>query len=188
MKSILKRNLLSKLCGASLIFVLLIGCAPSNPPAAVTPEATPSQLPPPPPQASVKAVPNNAPAVRASASASPSSPVAQATPSTDASRDRGQITFSPGSTSTSIDGNLASKAIDRYTFVASAGQNGTISIDSPNQTVLLTLIDPQGSPIQRYQSGSSSWSGKLNDSGTYIIDVVATGDASTYKLNVSVQP
>ncbi|MBW4540500.1 MAG: hypothetical protein KME43_15340 [Myxacorys chilensis ATA2-1-KO14] len=194
MKSILKRNLLSSLCSASLGFAVLAGCAPSNPPVAVTPEATPSQLPPPPPQAAIKAAPNNAapdnaPTVQAPTSASPgSSPTAQASPSTDGNRDRGQITFPAGSTSTSVDGNLASKAIDRYTFTASAGQNGTISVESPNQTVLLTLIDPQGSPIQRYQSGASSWSGKLNDNGTYIVDVVATGDASTYKLNVSIQP
>ncbi|MBW4421755.1 MAG: hypothetical protein KME13_21470 [Myxacorys californica WJT36-NPBG1] len=193
MKSILKQNLLSSLCSASLSFAVLVGCAPSNPPTAVTPEATPSQLPPPPPQAAVKAAPNNAapnnaPAVQVPTSASPDSSPAQASPSTDGNRNRGQITFPAGSTSTSVDGNLASKAIDRYTFVASAGQNGTISVESPNQTVLLTLIDPQGSPIQRYQSGASSWSGKLNDNGTYIIDVVATGDASTYKLNVSIQP
>ncbi|NDJ18696.1 hypothetical protein [Myxacorys almedinensis] len=188
MWNFLNNHVLNKLWGTSLVFVLLVGCQ-STPPTVVSPAPSPSLLPPPPPQASIRTVPNTAPTATASVGASPeSSPVAQAAPTTGGDRDRGAITFAPGSTSASVEGSLPRRAIDRYTFIASTGQNGTISIESPDQTVLLTLIDPQGSPIQRYQSGSSSWSGKLSDSGTYIIDVVSTKEASTYTLNISIQP
>jgi hypothetical protein len=200
MKERIPRNLFNWGCGVSLLMATLAGCAqaPSTNP---SPQVAPSQLPPPPPQASIRAVPNTAPAQPPSSSqpltdttpsasqtdATSAPQIAQATPS-EGSHDRGQIAFQTGSTSTSVQGNLASKAIDRFTFTASAGQPATIAIESPNQDVLLTLVDPQGSPIQRYQSGSASWSGKLPTNGTYVVDVIATGSASTYKLNVSIQP
>lgn len=105
---------------------------------------------------------------------------------TTGNRDRGKINFAAGSSSATVEGNLASKAVDQFTFDATANQTGTITIESPNQDVLLTLVAPSGSPIQRYQSGQSNWSGTLPESGTYRVNVVATKQAASYKMNVSI--
>lgn len=99
--------------------------------------------------------------------------------------DRGKIEFAAGSSSATIEGDLANKAMAQYTFDAVENQTATITITSPAQSVLLTLVSPSGSPIQRYQSGLSTWSGTLPESGTYRVSVVAT-QASSYKLNLAI--
>lgn len=107
-------------------------------------------------------------------------------PPSSGNHDRGKIEFASGTTSATVEGNLASKAVDQFTFDATENQTGTITIASPNQDVLLTLVAPSGSPIQRYQSGQSNWSGTLPESGTYRVSAVATNQASSYKLTVAI--
>ncbi len=171
--------------------LLLFGCSAPPTPPPVT-ESTPTPLPSPPPSVTVSP---SAPVPVAPASVPPAaspSPTSSADPEPPSAKTKDSsskvIQFQPGSTVSSVEGKLVSKSLDRYTFEASAGQPGNISISSPNQDVLLTLIDPQGSPIQRYQSGGSTWSGKLPTSGTYIVDVFASGQDSSYALTVSIQP
>lgn len=159
--------------------VLFTSCAPSTPPQSVAPTtapspiATPSPLPSPP---QVTATPQT------------SQPLSPPADRKSTSADRTAIQFEPGKTSTTVEGKLASKAIVQYTFDATANQTATVTITSPNQTVLLTLVAPSGSPIQRYQSGQSSWSGTLPETGTYRVSVVATDQASDYQLSVAIAP
>jgi hypothetical protein len=101
--------------------------------------------------------------------------------------DRGAIQFQPGATSTSVNHYLAS-GIDRYTLKASAGQSASFTISSPNQNVLLTLIDPDGNPFITSESGAFTWSGVLPKDGNYTVEAVDTGDPAQYNLAVSIQP
>lgn len=170
--------------------LLLVGCSQTAPPnPSDTTTASPTTSPPEtssPTPTPVPAVPNTAP-TKPSESASPT--VSPSLPSaTGAIDDQKRIQFQAGATTATVEGTLTAKKIDRYTFDAKAGQSASVSIASPRQDVLLTIVDPQGSPIQRYQSGSSSWSGKLPTDGVYIVDVVATGETSNYTLTVSIQP
>ncbi len=101
--------------------------------------------------------------------------------------DRGSIKFPAGGTDASIDGYLAAQNIDRYHFSAAAGQPTNLTIRSPQGQVLLTLIDPNGNPIVRYQSGASSWSGTLPADGIYQVDVTSQSSASSYSLRLSIR-
>jgi hypothetical protein len=101
--------------------------------------------------------------------------------------DRGSIEFLAGGTFASINGHLAAQNIDRYHFEASAGQSINLYIGSPNAQVLLTLIDPNGNPIVRYQSGATSWVGRLPADGVYQVDVVNQSSASSYNLGLSIR-
>ncbi|MFB2894781.1 hypothetical protein ACE1CI_17870 [Aerosakkonemataceae cyanobacterium BLCC-F50] len=104
-------------------------------------------------------------------------------------RDRGAIKFQSGATSATVQGDLPLKDdVDRYTLRAFAGQPANINISSPGQKVLLTIVDPNGNPIVRYQGGVARWSGKLPASGTYIIEAIADGGTSPYNLRVNIQP
>ncbi len=159
---------------------ILGGCGQSTTPLAESPTPTPTVTPASPsPIPTTPTTPAPTPEVQAPQAAQPLSP--------PASDDRKKIEFAAGSSSATVDGTLANKAIDQYTFEATANQTATISIDSPNQAVLLTLVSPSGSPIQRYQSGLSSWSGSLPESGIYRVSAVAT-QASSYKLNITILP
>jgi hypothetical protein len=101
---------------------------------------------------------------------------------------QGRIQFPPGATYTTANGFLAPRNIDRYTFSAAAGQPANLSVSSPNGQVLLTLVDPQGNPLVRYQSGANSWSGRLTASGNYRVDVVNQAAPSAYTLGLSIMP
>jgi hypothetical protein len=101
---------------------------------------------------------------------------------------QGTIQFPPGATYTSVNGFLAPRNIDRYTFSAAAGQPANLSVNSQNGQVLLTLVDPQGNPLVRYQSGANSWSGRLTASGNYRVDVVNQAVPSNYTLGLSIMP
>jgi hypothetical protein len=100
---------------------------------------------------------------------------------------RGLIQIQSGKTSAQIESFLLLHNIDRYTFQASAGQNATLTIHSPDQDVLLTIVDPEGSPIVRYESGKSQWVGKLPMSGTYTIDAVNVKADTKYTLDLNIQ-
>lgn len=165
--------------------LLLVGCSQTPPPPpSDIPTASPPETNSPTP---VPAVPNTVPPTQSSEASSPT--VSPALPSaTGAIDDQKRIQFQAGATTATVEGTLTAKKVDRYTFEAKAGQSASVSISSPRQDVLLTIVDPQGSPIQRYQSGSSSWSDKLPTDGVYIVDVVATGETSNYTLTVSIQP
>lgn len=163
------------------LIVLLTSCAPSTPPQAVAPSPTPTPTAPSPsPLPTPPIVPTPTQPTESPQTSQPLSP--------QTTNDRQTIEIDPGKTSTTVSGKLASKAIAQYRFDAAANQPATVTITSPNQTVLLTLVAPSGSPIQRYQSGLSSWSGTLPETGTYQINVVATDQASDYQLSLAIAP
>jgi hypothetical protein len=101
---------------------------------------------------------------------------------------RGEIHFQPNATSASVTSQLAANNIDHYTFEASAGQPASIYLSSPDGDVALTLIDPNGNPILRSQAGLSDWSGTLPVSGTYTLNAVSIGSATTYNLSLNINP
>jgi outer membrane biosynthesis protein TonB len=170
----------------SWITFLIVGCSSAPPPPPVT-QATPASPSPTPTVSPSTPVPV-APASPEASPAPTSSPDPEPPVAKTKEVENQVIQFQPGKTETSVQGKVTSKGIDRFTFEATAGQPGKISITSPNQDVLLTLIDPQGSPIQRYQSGSATWDGTLPTSGTYTVDVFGGGQDSSYTLTVSILP
>lgn len=102
--------------------------------------------------------------------------------------DRGLIQFPAGGTFASVNGYLASQNIDSYRFNASAGQPVSLSVRSPNGQIVVGLLAPDGRPIARYQSGATSWSGKLPTDGIYQIVVVNPSSASSYRVGLSILP
>jgi hypothetical protein len=118
----------------------------------------------------------------------PPTPPIPPTPPTPQVRYQGPIQFQPGATSTVVRNYLPYQDIDRYTFNATGGQSANVSIYSPGRDVLLTIVDPNGNPIVRYQSGASYWSGILPASGNYTVDAVAAQGAAPYSLQLGVQP
>lgn len=185
MKALTSNTFTAKLFAIATL--LLASCSPTpNPPdtasSPTSPPATSS-----PTQTPIPATPNTVPTAQASESPSPTASPTEPS-ATGAIDDQRRIQFQPGKTSATVEGKLETKKVDRYTFEAKAGQSASVSITSPRQDVLLTVIDPQGSPIQRYQSGLSRWNDKLSTDGVYMVDVVATGEATDYTLTVSIQP
>lgn len=163
---------------------IMAGCTQSAPPQAEAPSPTPTAPASSPIPSPTPAAPTSTQPLQAQAPQSTSSPSTSLAPT---SGDRGKIEFAAGSSSATVEGDLAGKEMAQYTFDAVENQTATITITSPNQAVLLTLVSPSGSPIQRYQSGLSSWSGTLPESGTYRVSAFAT-QASDYKLNVAISP
>lgn len=100
---------------------------------------------------------------------------------------RGLIQFQPGATSAQINHFLTSHNVDRYTFQASAGQNAVLDLKSSDRSVLLTIIDPEGSPVVRYEGGVFQWSGTLPHSGTYTVDAVNVNADTNYTLVLSIR-
>lgn len=100
---------------------------------------------------------------------------------------RGFIQFQPGATSAQINHFLAFHNVDRYTFQASAGQNAVLDLKSSGRSVLLTIVDPEGSPMVRYEGGAFQWSGTLPHSGNYTVDAVNVKAGTNYTLALSIQ-
>ncbi|MEM8604014.1 MAG: PPC domain-containing protein [Cyanobacteria bacterium P01_H01_bin.121] len=101
----------------------------------------------------------------------------------------GAIQFRPGATSWHNQQYIGANQSDHYTFAATAGQDATISVNSPGQDTVLAIVSPSGEPIATGQmSGQTSWQGQLPESGTYQLDVIDQGPATNYGLNVSIDP
>ncbi len=103
-------------------------------------------------------------------------------PPSDATR----INFAPGTTSATINGNIAARGRDAYVLSAQAGQEMSVEITSPHNDVLLSVIGADGTPYKRYQNGPPSWTSTLPATQDYYIEAVSVGPATDYALSVSI--
>ena len=98
------------------------------------------------------------------------------------------IQFSPGATSTIIQGQVTAQANLNYMLYALAGQSISIAVKSPNNDVLLTLYGvTDGQPIVRSASGANQWSGILPATQYYMIIAVTPGKDSMFVLQISIK-
>ena len=64
----------------------------------------------------------------------------------------------------------------------------TITLTSPASNVLLTIYGlDDGSPLVRYVSGATSWSGTLPATQDYMVEAFATGNNTTFTLKATIK-
>ena len=98
------------------------------------------------------------------------------------------ITFAPGAISATINGDVAAYESDDYILAAQAGQTMDVTITSPNNNVLLTIVGADGIPLTNgLMSGAMSWRGELPATQDYTIRAIGTDEATTYTLNVTIE-
>jgi len=92
-----------------------------------------------------------------------------------------RVSFSDGSTGTSINGNITALQINRYLLNCGGGQS--MSIRVLNGNINLNIIDPNGRNIGTIKN--SFWRGQLPINGDYILEI-SSRNSSNYKLNIEV--
>ena len=98
------------------------------------------------------------------------------------------INFASGAISETLDGSVRDHAINTYLARANKNQAATVKITSPSTDVLLTIYGLEdGSPLVRYVSGASSWSGVLPATQVYVIQAVSVGSATDYTIKVTIK-
>ena len=98
------------------------------------------------------------------------------------------IHFAAGGTSTTVSGQLAAGGDRTYTFDARAGQTASVHFTHSSATERWTLVGPTGTPLHTAQTEQQDDATvQLPSSGTYRLDV-ATGDAGSYSLGLSIPP
>lgn len=98
-----------------------------------------------------------------------------------------RLTIPAGSDHTSYSGPIAQP--DTVSFLAhgNAGQTMQVTLTSPGSDVLLTIYGlDDGSPLIRYVSGATSWTGTLPGTQDYMIEARATGSSTTFTVTVKI--
>ena len=99
-----------------------------------------------------------------------------------------RISFAPGATSATVQGDVAAHVSDDYILSAQAGQTMTVNIDSPNDNVLLTIVGADGIPLTNgNMSGATSWQGQLPTTQDYTIRAIGTLEPASYTLTVTIE-
>jgi hypothetical protein len=102
-----------------------------------------------------------------------------------------RVYFSPGATSTVLDGNLEPPQRHQYVFRAFAGQRAILEIVSEGNRANFGLqgVD-DGQPYKRVENEDRTWSAVLPGTQDYLITVAAPADAPTtgYRLTLTVEP
>ena len=98
--------------------------------------------------------------------------------------DQPALSLVPGVKKT-VEGNMRGGDTVVYPLTANAGQ--TLTVDQTEESVLLTVIGPNGEPVGRRASRVRSWQGVLKESGEYKIQMspVKGIASSDYRLNVT---
>lgn len=101
-----------------------------------------------------------------------------------------QIQFEPGATSATVGGGLPMNGVDEYIVYALKGQSMTVTITSPGDNVLLSIVGlSDGTPLVRAASDATTWTGVLPASQDYSIKAVSGGAAVPgYQLEVFIDP
>jgi len=98
------------------------------------------------------------------------------------------VYFAPGAVSTTFNGKIVSHQTNTYMARAFAGQTMTVKITSPASDVLLTIYGyTDGSPLVRYVSGASSYSGVLPLTQDYVIQAVSVGGNTNYTVSITIK-
>jgi hypothetical protein len=100
-----------------------------------------------------------------------------------------RIRFARGRTTAALKNSLVRGTLDTYVVGARAGQKMTVSITSVERNAVFTIYTPDGVRVEDTGEGQHAlnWSGKLSESGDYVIEVGGTRGNATYTLRVSVR-
>ncbi len=100
-----------------------------------------------------------------------------------------RITFPPGGTTATLQGNLAPNAMDRYVLKAAAGQTLTLKVTSPQNQVGVMAWGTDGQMLIPDHADATTWVGKLPATQDYIVNVWSSGTANlSYSLQVTIPP
>lgn len=99
-----------------------------------------------------------------------------------------RITFDPGAISATVAGDVTAHESDDYVLAAQAGQTMNVTITSPNNDVLLTIVGADGIPLTNgLMSGATSWQGELPATQDYTLRAIGTLEPSSYTLTVMIE-
>ena len=76
------------------------------------------------------------------------------------------------------------EVVGAYALRASAGQTLRVTLNSPNNDVLLTVVGADGTPVKYYDDWSTTWEGVLPTTQDYHLLLVATGGDSRFTMTV----
>jgi putative hemolysin len=97
------------------------------------------------------------------------------------------IVFEAGGTSAAVEGEISANGFDEYILSAQEGQLMEVSVDSPNNDVLLSIYGvSDGMPLVRTAADATTWGGLLPASQPYSIKAVSSGTSSPYTLFVRI--
>ncbi len=97
-----------------------------------------------------------------------------------------RITFQPGAISGTAQGTVRAGATNSYVIGASGGQTMSVVLISP-VSLLLGIEGNDGVRLKPYQSGGNTWQGILPATQDYWINVLSTGAAGVYQIQVTIQ-
>jgi peptidoglycan/xylan/chitin deacetylase (PgdA/CDA1 family) len=90
-----------------------------------------------------------------------------------------------GAPSASLTGAIEAGVIHPYRLMAQAGQQLTVTLQSPYDDVWLSLFGADDRTVLRsIRAETSSWSGVVPSTQSYLVSAVASGSASPYTLTV----
>ena len=99
-----------------------------------------------------------------------------------------RIQFAPGAVSATVQGDLTAYESDDYVLRALDGQTMAVTISSPNNNVLLTIVGADGISLTNgLMSGASEWRGQLPETQDYIIRALGTDQPADYTLSVLIE-
>lgn len=148
-----------------------------------TPAATPTETSVPPPAATAEtptAVPTETPTAAPTETHSPL-PTATAMPTVVAE----PLSFDPGTTSTTVSGDLAAGGVERYAVRAEAGQLIEVDVSAP-QAVRLAIYGADGTTIVDRGEGAPTFRGVLPATQDYVVTLEAGAQPTSYTMTVAV--
>ncbi|HEY9405150.1 MAG TPA: hypothetical protein VIQ24_21040 [Pyrinomonadaceae bacterium] len=99
------------------------------------------------------------------------------------------VRFAPGRTTATLKNSVVRGTRDRYLINARAGQKMTVSINSLERNAAFAIYAPSHDTLEGASEHQEvkNWSGKLPESGDYVIEVGGTRGNATYTLKVTVR-
>lgn len=97
-----------------------------------------------------------------------------------------RITFAPGATSSTIQGNLGPQSVDRYVLSAQANQLMEVNVTATAPNVRLFVLGSDGVVLKSGLIGPPSFRGVLPTTQDYLIFVTADGQATPYTLSIAI--
>jgi hypothetical protein len=100
-----------------------------------------------------------------------------------------RVRFARGRTTTTLKNSVVRGTRDRYLVGARAGQKMTVSVTSVERNAVFTIHAPSNDTLEGAGEAhnAKSWSGKLPESGDYVIEVGGTRGNANYTLKVTVR-
>jgi hypothetical protein len=100
-----------------------------------------------------------------------------------------RVQFAHGQSWVKIENSVVRGTRNRYLAAAKAGQTMTVSISSLENNAVFSIARPDGKylPDATDESDATHWSGKLPESGDFVLEVGGTRGNAKYVLNVAIK-